>query len=306
MAFIRRKIVGNNAYYEVVESVYERGKTLQKVLKYLGSLDAANAYGRRHGLGQIQEKGLLDPGIAWLLERKLKALNSQRPLSQATLRSLREKLSVELTYNSNAIEGNTLTLKETRLVVLDGITVGGHPLREIFEARNHMDAIDLVYRMAEAGKGIREKDVLDLHAAITRGTLPENECGFYRTGNVLITGSKHRPPDWREAHGMMQEKVYPELNSKAMGTAAVESAAEVHFWTASIHPFSDGNGRLARLLMNIRLMRAGFPPAVVLMRDRAVYYEALRRADEGNLKPLAGFVAKTVLKALDMWLSVAK
>lgn len=306
MAYIRRKTKGGTVYYQLVESVREHGKVRQRVLRHLGTLAEANAYASKHGLPALPEEGLIDPGLARQLEGKLKKLKSLRPLPKETLQSLRERLSVELAYNSNAIEGNTLTLKETKLIIVDGITVGGHPVREILEARNHKEAIDLMYSMADPGRRISENDVLKLHAVITRGTLPEGQTGFYRVFNVLISGSRYRPPDWRDAPGMMKKMVYPELNSKARGAAAVESAAKVHFWTVHAHPFADGNGRLARLLTNLRLLRAGFPPAITLVRQRLRYYKVLERAHlKGDLRPFANFIGRDVNRSLDLWLSVA-
>lgn len=307
MAFLRRKTRNGAVYYSLVELRREKGRVRQKALKYFATLEEANSYARKHGVAGLPDEGLIDAKLAADLEEKLRRLRSMRPLPQATLRSLREKLAVEMTYNSNAIEGNTLTLKETKLVIMDGITVGGHPVREIFEAKNHKEAIGLMYGMAEAGRGIKEGDVLELHAAITHGTLPEGECGFYRRGQVYITGSKHRPPDWHKAPDLMKAKVYRELNSVAQGAKAVESAALVHFWTVDTHPFTDGNGRLARLLTSLRLIRAGFPPAITLMRERRRYYDALERGHvKGDLRPFANLVARTVSRALDLWLSAEK
>ncbi len=279
----------------------------QKVIRYLGALEQANRYARGHGIEPVPTPGLLDPNLAKLINRKLRELDALRPLQPETLASLREKLTVDLAYNSNAIEGNTLTLGETKLVVLDGITVGGHPIREIFEARNHKEALDLVYKIAERKNLIRERDVLALHGAITHDTLPEERSGVYRLGNVMITGSKHKPPDWKDAPEMMQKIVYPELNSQTKGAAAVESAAKIHYWTVNIHPFADGNGRLARLLMNFRLIRGGLPPAVTLVRERAKYYGVLEHGHlKKDLSPFANFVGRDVLRALDLWLSVAR
>lgn len=306
MVYLRQKLKGGRSYYELVESKRIDGKVRQKVLKYFGSIEEANVYAKKHGLKLLPEGGLIDPALSALLERKLVKLTSLRPLPEASVKSLKDKIAVEMTYNSNAIEGNSLSLQETKLVIMDGITVGGHPLREIFEAKNHKEALDLLYRMAEGRKPVSEEDVLELHAVITHDTLPPGQSGFYRVSQVWITGSKHKPPDWHDAPLIMREKVYPELNSKAKGAAAVESAAKVHYWTVHAHPFADGNGRLARLLMNFRLMRAGFPPAIVLMMDRMRYYAGIRKADEGDLKLFASLVARTVLRALDLWLSAAE
>jgi Fic family protein len=302
---MRRKRKGGRVYYELVESRKVGGKVVQKVLKYLGSEEAAIAYCKARGIKLPKlGRGLVEEGLASRIEEKLKKLNSLRPLPGATVESLRKKLEVEMTYHSNAIEGNRLTLRETDLVINKGMTIGGRSMREHLEATNHKEALELLYAIASEKHEVTETDVLSLHAVILDKIKPE-WAGFYRQEKVYISGTKYVPPKWREVPGLMQ-KVVQELNSSEKGAAAVESAAKVHYETVAIHPFCDGNGRLARLLMNLRLMRAGFPPTILRKEERKGYYAALEVGNEGNLKPFADLVARDAERALDLYLSAAE
>jgi len=304
MAFIKEKKKGATFYYELVESVREGGKARQRTVKYLGNREKMLEYCKRHGVKHPAQKyAMLEPGTAFLLESRLKRLDSLRPLPPNTVASLAKKFDVDMTYNSNAIEGNRLSLKETYLVLEKGITIGGRTMREHLEATNHREAIRLLRKIADRRAGITEKDVLALHALILDRIEPQN-AGFYRHEQVFITQSEHRPPRWQEVPKLMKE-VVAELNSKRGGAAAVESAVKIHHLIAWIHPFVDGNGRMARLLSNLRLLRAGFPPMVLRKKVRKSYYDALESADEGDFRPLSSMVAKELLAALDLWISAA-
>ncbi len=305
MVFIRGKKKGNTFYYELVENVKENGKVKQHSVKYLGNREKMLDYCKRHNVKPPKPKyAMLDESTGYLLEAKLKALNSLRPLPSQTVESLRKKFEVEMTYNSNAIEGNKLTLKETFLVLEKGLTIGGKSMRDHLEATNHKEALALLEKVANNSKIVTVVDILDLHAAILDKISPQ-DAGVYRRYQVLITQSKHRPPKWQEVPDLMKQ-VIGELNSKRRGAAAVESAVKVHHLVAWIHPFGDGNGRLARLLMNLRLMRAGFPPVIVEKKVRKSYYNTLESADEGDYRSLAALVAQALKKSLDLWLSLAK
>lgn len=304
MAFIREKRKGITIYYELVKSVREKGKVRQKTIKYLGSRKQMLTYCKRHKIKPPKlDDSLLDRPSKARLEKKLARLNSLRPLPKNTLESLRKKFEIEMTYNSNAIEGNRLTLKETFLVIEKGMTIGGKSLKEHIEATNHCDAIKFLEKIAQKRKSITEKDVLNLHALILDKIDPKN-AGFYRHENVFITGAKHIPPKGGKVPALMKE-IIKELESKEEGTKAVESAIKLHHKIVWIHPFIDGNGRLARLLTNLKLMQAGFPPTILQKRIRRSYYNVLEKADEGDLKPLAQIIARDVEKALDLYLEVA-
>ncbi|MCX6774029.1 MAG: Fic family protein [Candidatus Micrarchaeota archaeon] len=305
MAFIRKKRKGNTYYYELVESKRTGKSVEQKALEYFPTLADAEAYAKKHNLGMpSNEKEWIDRPLCKKLDERLNKLNSLRPLSPAVLERLREKFEIDMTYHSNAIEGNRLSLRETWLVLNKGITVRGKSVKEHLEATNHREAIDLLEKFADSKKEITEKDVLDLHALILDKIDPSN-AGFYRHESVFIHGSKLQLPKWKEVP-MLMKKVYAELNSKDKGIKAIYSAVSIHHDVARIHPFVDGNGRLARLLMNLRLMRAGFPPTILRKEERRAYYSALEKADGGDFRALAMIIGKDIRKALDLYIEAAE
>ncbi|MFH0927710.1 MAG: Fic family protein [Candidatus Micrarchaeota archaeon] len=304
MAFIRRRSRGNSYYYELVENTREDGSVKQKVLQYFPSAKEAEEYAKTTGIefNTIDEEWI-DKSLAETLEQKLAKLNSLRPLSPKVVKRLRDKFEVDMTYNSNAIEGNRLTLRETWLVLRRGITIRGKSVNEHLEATNHAEAIGLLEKMADGKKEITEIDVLNLHAVILDKISP-NDAGFYRHEQVFIEGSKIVLPNWRKVPELMKP-VYIMLNGKSKGIEAIKSAAKLHHETVRIHPFVDGNGRLARLLMNLRLMRAGFPPTILRREERRSYYSALEKADKGDFRSIAMLISKDVEQALDLYLDSA-
>ena len=301
MAFIRRKKKGNTYYYELVESERVGDKVTQKVLKYFPSLNEAAEYAKEHGFEIPKELGeWMDPDLKERLEAKLNKLNSVRPLPPEAVKRLAEKFEVDMTYHSNAIEGNRLTLRETWLVLKRGMTIRGKSVKEHLEATNHKEAIELLEKFVNKKGDITEMDVLNLHAVILDKIDPQN-AGFYRHENVFIEGSEMRLPKWRDAPKLMKP-VYEDLNNKDEGIKAVYSAVKIHYDTVRVHPFVDGNGRLARLLMNLRLMRAGFPPTILRREERRVYYSALEKADKGDFHPLTVLIGKDIEMSLDLYL----
>ncbi|MBI5253344.1 MAG: Fic family protein [Euryarchaeota archaeon] len=232
------------------------------------------------------------------IEEKKKRLDSMRPLPKDALRRLHEELRLLHTHHSNAIEGNTLTLSETKLVVEEGITIGGKPLKDCLEARNTANAYDLIEGLAR-GRKITHEALQKIHEALTRGIL--EDAGRYRTKNVRITGAIKTPPNFSKVAGLMDRLLNRVNESKGN---AVETSAFLHHNFVEIHPFSDGNGRVARLLNNLHLIRHGYPPIVLRREDRAKYYKSLRSADAGNLAPFANFIARAVDESLMQHLSI--
>lgn len=202
-------------------------------------------------------------------------LDEYRPLDPQVVGNLHENLVLQWTYHSNAIEGNTLTLKETK-VALEGITIGGKTLREHFEAINHRDAIVLVEELVSQSQVLDEWTLKSLHQLVLRNIDGEN-AGRYRQINVLISGAQHRPPPAIQVAEQMQG-LMAWYHSAAQIMHPVERAARLHGEFVKIHPFSDGNGRTARLLMNLELMQAGFPASVIEVGQRLAYYQALDQA----------------------------
>ncbi|BCF97159.1 cell division protein Fic [Paraburkholderia sp. PGU19] len=228
-------------------------------------------------------------------------LDAARPLPKHSLATLREKLALEWTYHSNAIEGNTLTLRETK-VVLEGITVGGKSLREHFEATNHRDAILYVEELVAKQEPLSEWQIRNIHALVLKG-IDDGEAGRYRQENVVIAGASTTPPDFLHLPAEMASLV--EWHVQAQALHPITRAAELHTRFVKIHPFVDGNGRTARLLLNFELMKAGYPPAIIRKEDRLAYYDALDEAwVSDDYSAITLLVAQAVQRSLDTYLQV--
>ncbi len=247
---------------------------------------------------------LINEKLKKILEEKLKRLNKLRPISKTLLLKLKERFDVEMTYNSNAIEGNTLTLKETYWVIQQGITVKGKSLKDHLEAKNHKEALDFLYDMIEHDKKFTfsEHLIKQIHSLIIQD-IDKNIAGKYRNIDVFIAGTEHVPPSALDVSFRMKELAdWARKNHNKM--YIVEFSAIFHHKFVHIHPFQDGNGRTARLLMNIFLMQYGFPIAIIQKNDRQKYYRVLEMADNGNYKPLVLFVTQAVLRSLNIYLDV--
>ncbi|HVP22283.1 MAG TPA: Fic family protein [Conexivisphaerales archaeon] len=213
------------------------------------------------------------------------------------MQKLRHQFEVEYTYHSNAIEGNTLTLGETQLILEEGITVGGKTLREVQEAKNHPDAIEFVEDISKGN--LREEDLLSLHGLLMKDI--DEQRGRYRTGEVRITGSRHIPPPPYDVPSLMRD-LLNWLGRNQDELRPVELAAVFQHRFLFIHPFHDGNGRMARLLTNMILLHHGYPPIVLQKQERKQYYSYLSKADKADYRPFVRFVALAVEKALDLYL----
>lgn len=236
-----------------------------------------------------------------VIDEKKEKLDALRPLPKYTLKSLREKLSLEWIYNSNAIEGNTLTIYETK-VVLEGITVGGKTLREHLEVINHQDAITYVEEIIQRKEPFSEWQIKNLHRLVLKGIHDEN-AGVYRNQQVFISGAKHTPPP----HYLIQEKMDQMMNwyhNEGSHLHPVKRGAMLHAIFVGIHPFIDGNGRTSRLLLNLELMKDGFPPVIIKVENRLVYYEALDKAHTTeDYQDFISLVEHEVESSLDLYLS---
>jgi excisionase family DNA binding protein len=245
---------------------------------------------------------LIDERIHQRTLAKKTQLDSHRPLSDDVLNRLHRNMEIEYTYNSNAIEGNTLTLRETQLVIREGITINGKSLSDHLEAKNHPKAIEYIESLAKqkdiAGT-LAEKDVLKVHELVFSGIL-EN-AGNYRNCQVYIEGCDFAPPSACEIPDLMKE-LLSWLNNNPEELRPIELAAVFHHKLVSIHPFDDGNGRVSRLLMNLLLINNGYTLTVIKQVDRKRYYNTLQKADSGNLKPFVNFIARCVEQSLDIYL----
>ncbi len=209
-----------------------------------------------------------------------------------------------MTYNSNAIEGNTLTITETKIILEDGITIGkGKTLKEHLEVINHKEAIDYIKDIVNKNIDINENVIKDLHYIILKSINNEN-AGRYRSVNVLISGSNHRPPEHFLVSQNMEELI-KWYNENKDNLHPVRLAAEFHHKFTFIHPFIDGNGRCGRLLMNLILMRFGYPMTVIKIQDRSEYMSALEKASvENDLTDFINIIAEAVSSSLDTYLYI--
>ncbi len=238
------------------------------------------------------------------LDEKLSRLNSFRPLPQSAVRKLREQFELEMTYNSNAIEGNSLTLKETFLLINEGLTIKGKPLKDHLEVKGHTEALEYLYDLTakDTPNPLSERVIREFNGIVMR-SIDQEWAGRYRNSNVIIGGATHTPPEAFEVPGLMQE-LFSWIKNDGRNLHPVELAAVFHHRLVHIHPFFDGNGRTTRLAMNVILLKAGFPLVVILKNDRKRYYRLLSEADQGNLAPFAGFIAQAVQRTLDIYLKV--
>lgn len=237
-------------------------------------------------------------------ERILEKLNRYKQLSkginETALLNWENAFEIEYTHESTAIEGNTLTLMETKVVLEDSISVGGKHLREIYEVVNHRKAYRLIKNRLLEKKLLDEALVKDIHAQLMENIF---QGEFYRDVNVRITGANHTPPEPAEAFKQMKI-FFGDMEWRSQGNP-IEYAAWTHAEFVRIHPLVDGNGRTSRLIMNYQLMRSGFLPVSVPKTERLEYFQALEEyAVKGDLQPFIEYVAKLEERRLDELLSL--
>ncbi|MGL4637997.1 MAG: Fic family protein [Beijerinckiaceae bacterium] len=236
---------------------------------------------------------------------KKRQLDSFRPLPFELVKNLDEWFKVELTYTSNALEGNTLTRRETAVVIEKGITIGGKSLIEHIEATNHAKAFDFIQSLvSKQPSEFTQADLLTLHETILKG-IDDKNAGQYRAVSVRISGSTVILPNPAKVPDLMD--AFCAWLQSAQDLHAVELASEAHYRLVTIHPFIDGNGRTARLLMNMLLMMQGYPPAIIRKRDRLAYITALEQAQMGGSKTdYERIIERAVDRSLDLMLNAIK
>lgn len=239
---------------------------------------------------------------AWeSLEKRKKILDRHRPLPKELAANLEEWFRVELTYTSNAIEGNTLTRKETALVVEKGITVAGKTLREHLEAINHAAALDWMKELVGKKRThLSEHHLLKLHQLILT-KIDDANAGKYRNVRVRISGSTVIFPNPAKVPQLMAHFMRW-LIRDSIKEHPLKVAADVHFKLVTIHPFVDGNGRTARLLMNLLLMQEGYPPALIRKEDRLQYIDAIEKGQlTGELKDYYQVIRAAIDHSFDIY-----
>ena len=235
------------------------------------------------------------------IDQKKQQLDAKRPLPKYTVQSLRAKLFLEWTYNSNAIEGNTLTINETK-VVLEGITVGGKTMQEHLEVINHRDAISYVEDIVRKEEPFSEWQIKNLHRLVLKG-IDDGYAGVYRDQQVFISGAVHTPPPPFKIQEQM-DALMSWYDGEAQNLHPIVRGALLHVRFVGIHPFIDGNGRTSRLLLNLEFMKSGYPPIIIRVENRLAYYNALDKAHTTeDYEDFIELVAKEVEASLDLYLS---
>ena len=215
-------------------------------------------------------------------------ISSARPLAKEELKSLDDYFRIGFTYSSNALEGNTLTISETKILLEDGITVGGRPLKDCYEAVGHGAAYDFMLELArQQDMCITEDTIKKLHRLFYQ-KVDDNQAGQYRSVQVYISGTEYIPPAPDEIPQLMKH-LTDQIRSSRGTLHPIELAAMAHKRLVDIHPFIDGNGRTGRLLVNLELMKAGYPPIDIKFADRNSYYNAF---DEYYVKHNLGAMEK--------------
>lgn len=296
MAFIEKQRHGKHDYYYLVKSIRAPGNRVAKVRISLGrkvpergklteyflALEKKAAGAREYG------PSLLSRGT---VERLDDLMASVAVFNRTPTEVLPKDFLVRFTYNTNAIEGNPMTLRQTALVLVDGISPQGVRTEDVIETFNAKDAWDFV----KAYKGVLDdRFICRVQREITKNTSCRIQGG-YRDSEVGITGSDWRPPRSLQVPGLLQE-VFKDFIAKRKSIHPIELAAWLHNRTVQIHPFTDGNGRTARLLMNWILVRNRFPPVIIEVRNKEEYYKAIESADRGDAKPFADFLARQLLE----------
>lgn len=270
----------------------------------------------------MSDNMLTVPGTPYLLDgraqetldevaARVKALRSAGRLTPDALRHIRRAFRVKNIYHSNAIEGNRLSIGETRQVVELGLTLTGQSLKDQAEAKNLAVALDYLEDLAgQAENPITEADVRQLHAFVLRG-IDDDNAGKYRQVAVTISGSSYKPAGPESVPVEMETFGRWLAPASVPGPAFASSlglvvAAAAHSWFVMIHPFVDGNGRVARLLMNLVLMRYGFPIGIITRDDRLRYYDALEESQSADLTPMLGLLSECVVESLEYWEEAAR
>jgi Fic family protein len=214
-------------------------------------------------------------------------IDSHRPLDAHMLKQIKEYFRIGMAYSSNALEGNSLTETETKIVIEDGITIGGKPVRDHLEALGHSEAYDLLFRLAK-NQDVTEANIKELHRLFYY-RIDAKQAGKYRKQRVIITGTDFIPPGPERLPALMESFIarLPETRAKSH---PVEFAAIIHRDLVTIHPFIDGNGRAARLLMNLALLQAGYPVAIIPPILRREYLDTLNRTHNGDDRTFINFI----------------
>lgn len=235
------------------------------------------------------------------IDGKKEELASRRPLTQGELKRLQEEFLLEFTYNSNAIEGNTLTLQETAMV-LEGITIDKKPLKDHLEAVGHKEAFEYVKQLVSEKQEFSERMIKEIHSLVLMDR--REDRGVYRKIPVRILGAAHEPPQPYMVPVLMEKLIKDHMKIQKK-LHVIELVSRFHMDFEGIHPFIDGNGRTGRLLLNLELMQKGYLPINVKFTDRRKYYECFTAYHQnGDADPIVSMVAGYVEEELDRYLGM--
>lgn len=230
-------------------------------------------------------------------------LQSKRPLTSAELKRVRDEFIIHATYDSNAIEGNSLTLRETALILKEGVTIGEKPLKDHLEAIGHRDAFEYVLTLADAKTPLTERVIKDIHSLVLVSD-PVHK-GVYRNIPVMIVGAEYTPPQPHLVSGQM-EQLLADYEGMKKDYHTIEAIAEFHLRFEGIHPFVDGNGRTGRLILNLELLKSGLLPINIKFSDRRKYYDCFDAyyADGHDSNMLANLIADYEQEELERYIQM--
>ena len=293
MAFIEKQRHGKHDYYYLVKSVRLSSDKVRKVRVFLGRSVPSHEGLQKH-FQELERKTPRPYSAKWLSKETVERLEDLRASALAFKKSPAEELPkdflVRFTYNTNAIEGNPLTLRQTALILNDGIAPEGAKTDDVMEVINARDAWQLI----QSYKGtVNKAFVTRLQYEVTKNTACRIQ-GNFRDSEVKISGSSWLPPTAKEVPKLMQQ-LFKEHAVQKKTLHPVELATWTHNRLVQIHPFTDGNGRTSRLVMNWLLLKGKFPPAIIEARNKEAYYAAIEKADAGDQKPFANYLATQLL-----------
>jgi Fic family protein len=234
------------------------------------------------------------------IEKVIDDLNRRRDsgLDKDLEEKLKRHLLISQVYNSNAIEGNKLTLRETELI-LEGMVINDRPLKDEIEAKSLANATEYLYRLIDGSEPLTKRTILELHGLIM-ADIPYFEGGRFRSNEVIIKNSSHKPPSFLFVEEHIDE-MFKWMNRNAHKHSPLVMAAILHHWLTWIHPFSDGNGRTARLFLDFFLLQKGYPEIIVKIADRDRYYDALIEADKGNIESLVELFTEKIRQTVNIY-----
>ncbi|MFZ3372912.1 MAG: Fic family protein [Desulfitobacteriaceae bacterium] len=238
------------------------------------------------------------------IEELLRELNSYRPLSEGELLRFREEFLINFTYNSNAIEGNTLTLQETALIIKEGITIDKKPLKYHLEAIGHKEAYLYVEELVQQKVPLSEKVIKDIHSLVLMDK--REDRGVYRRVPVTIMGAIHTPPQPYLVPVRMEQLIFKYQEISLLHV--VERVSQFHLEFEAIHPFIDGNGRTGRLLLNLELIKEGCPPINIKFGDRKRYYDCFTsyHTNGENISELVSLVGEYLEEELLRYVEIVR